>query len=473
MRIDEEPNSDEQTSAAMFDEDGNLSLEKIFSGKVSKSEIDNFKIVRGEFCMLYDYIITNYEKDEPIFLAELPGKSRESVRQEMKRLTDEGKIERLYNGVYYRAYKTILGTKGKVSVEKFIQKRYIEVDGVISGYITGIQLANMYGFTTQNPSCYEVCSNEASTKQRKVDVDGRQIIVYKPVVEISKENKGALQFLDLMSTIDRYSEVSGDEFTVKIKNFISTVGVDFEQVKKYLSLLRSKQWTPGKSYGLKKGRAFQKAEFLEVPYPKAQAIMTVCLFWFIKTEDMKILPKKTKKRQRRANDGTETLPVLRWESKPVPRFGGGMEDDAFGGDRYESGFGGYGTPRSSGSWSSGGVYGYRDSSPKPAPQKPLASTRRTSAPATGMMQLNQGDMVEHTAFGKGMVMSVRPMGGDALVEVAFNNVGTKKLMLKGFISSMFAHSCVSLLASPFRSTQKRSGLLPGSPLLANKNGMPT
>ena len=81
-----------------------------------------------------------------------------------------------------------------------------------------------------------MCSNEASTKQRKVDVDGRQIIVYKPVVEISKENKGALQFLDLMSTIDRYSEVSGDEFTVKIKEFISIVGVDFSQVKKYLSL---------------------------------------------------------------------------------------------------------------------------------------------------------------------------------------------------------------------------------------------
>lgn len=33
--------------------------------------------------MLYDYIIINYQKDEPIFLAELPGKSRESVRQEI------------------------------------------------------------------------------------------------------------------------------------------------------------------------------------------------------------------------------------------------------------------------------------------------------------------------------------------------------------------------------------------------------
>lgn len=186
--------------------------------------------------MLYDYIITNFQNDEPIFLAELPGKSRESVRQEMKKLTDEGKIERLYNGVYYRSYRTILGTKGKMSVDKYVKKRYLESNGVISGYITGMQLANMYGFTTQNPSCYEVCSNEASTKQRKLDVDGRQIIVYKPVIAISEENKGALQFLDLMSTIDKYSEVTGNEFKIKINDFIANVGVDFELVKKYMYL---------------------------------------------------------------------------------------------------------------------------------------------------------------------------------------------------------------------------------------------
>ena len=186
--------------------------------------------------MLYDYIITNYEKDEPIFLAELPGKSKESIRQEMKKLTDEGKIERLYNGVYFLAYRTILGTKGKVSVDKFIQKKFLEVNGEISGYITGIQLANMYGFTTQNPSCYEVCSNEASTKQRKLVIDGRKIVVYKPVVNISKENKGALQFLDLMSNIDKYSEISGDELAKRLREFVTMVGVDFELVKQYISL---------------------------------------------------------------------------------------------------------------------------------------------------------------------------------------------------------------------------------------------
>jgi len=190
--------------------------------------------------MLYDYIISNYQKDEPIFLAELPGKSKESVRQEMKRLTDEGKIERLYNGVYYLSYTTILGTKGKISIDKFIEKKFLQANGRISGYITGIQLANRYGFTTQNPSCYEVCSNEASTKQRKLDIDGRQIIVYKPVVEISEENRGALQFLDLMCTIDKYSEINGKEFATKMNIFIETAEVNFGLVKKYVSLFPDK-----------------------------------------------------------------------------------------------------------------------------------------------------------------------------------------------------------------------------------------
>ena len=186
--------------------------------------------------MLYDYIIANYDKDEPIFLSELPGNSKDYVRQEMKQLVDDGKVERLYNGVYYLAYTTILGTKGKVSVDKYLEKKYIAPGGAVSGYITGIQLANMYGFTTQNPACIEVCSNEATTKQRKVDIDGRKIIVYKPVTEITEENRATLQFLDLMSSIDKYSELSGDLLKEKLLQFVKSINVDFEQVKEYISL---------------------------------------------------------------------------------------------------------------------------------------------------------------------------------------------------------------------------------------------
>jgi DNA helicase-2/ATP-dependent DNA helicase PcrA len=36
----------------------------------------------------------------------------------------------------------------------------------------------------------------------------------------------------------------------------------------------------------------------------------------------------------------------------------------------------------------------------------------------------------HTAFGRGMVLTVTKIGVDALLEIAFDQVGTKKLMLK-------------------------------------------
>lgn len=41
-----------------------------------------------------------------------------------------------------------------------------------------------------------------------------------------------------------------------------------------------------------------------------------------------------------------------------------------------------------------------------------------------------GDTVEHKAFGVGVVSTVRPMGNDMLLEIAFQKVGTKKLMAR-------------------------------------------
>ena len=55
---------------------------------------------------------------------------------------------------------------------------------------------------------------------------------------------------------------------------------------------------------------------------------------------------------------------------------------------------------------------------------------RASQQQTTYLELNKGDMVLHAAFGRGMVLSVMKMGGDALLEIAFDDIGTKKLMAK-------------------------------------------
>ena len=49
---------------------------------------------------------------------------------------------------------------------------------------------------------------------------------------------------------------------------------------------------------------------------------------------------------------------------------------------------------------------------------------------TDIIELNKGDMVNHSAFGRGMVLSVMKVGCDALLEIAFDKIGTKKLMAK-------------------------------------------
>ncbi|MBQ6249458.1 MAG: UvrD-helicase domain-containing protein [Oscillospiraceae bacterium] len=66
----------------------------------------------------------------------------------------------------------------------------------------------------------------------------------------------------------------------------------------------------------------------------------------------------------------------------------------------------------------------------------LDSVRKAPTPAAKLPDIKAGETVHHSAFGKGMVLSVRPMGGDALLEVAFDNVGTKKLMLKTAMSHL-------------------------------------
>lgn len=117
---------------------------------------------------------------------------------------------------------------------------------------------------------------------------------------------------------------------------------------------------------------------------------------------------------------------MEWLSKPQPRSESWEERDSDYGDH---GYGSY------------GGYGQRSAAPvvtRREPAEPKAGALRSAAGASKAapkaaaprMQIQAGETVEHDAFGRGLVLSVRTMGGDALVEVAFDSVGTKKLMLK-------------------------------------------
>ena len=87
---------------------------------------------------------------------------------------------------------------------------------------------------------------------------------------------------------------------------------------------------------------------------------------------------------------------------------------SYGAGSYGSGYGAY------------SQYQKKQETPRYTIQVDRAAQPQKSA----YLELNKGDMVMHAAFGRGLVLSVMKMGGDALLEIAFDDIGTKKLMAK-------------------------------------------
>ena len=56
-----------------------------------------------------------------------------------------------------------------------------------------------------------------------------------------------------------------------------------------------------------------------------------------------------------------------------------------------------------------------------------AKPQTTSAPA---VKYTVGEKVSHKVFGAGVILSATQMGNDTMLEIAFDKVGTKKVMAK-------------------------------------------
>ena len=68
---------------------------------------------------------------------------------------------------------------------------------------------------------------------------------------------------------------------------------------------------------------------------------------------------------------------------------------------------------------------WQRSAPPPAPRRVPAAPERPAR----TLELRVGDRVKHKAFGEGTVLTLRSVGPDSMLEIAFDSSGTKKLML--------------------------------------------
>ena len=66
--------------------------------------------------------------------------------------------------------------------------------------------------------------------------------------------------------------------------------------------------------------------------------------------------------------------------------------------------------------------------PGPRPTMPHSDTLGSHHASGPVIDFRKGDTVEHDVFGRGLVLSVLPTGNDKMLEIAFDQIGTKRLM---------------------------------------------
>lgn len=66
--------------------------------------------------------------------------------------------------------------------------------------------------------------------------------------------------------------------------------------------------------------------------------------------------------------------------------------------------------------------------PRTLPRASVATAKK-QAPRPDVTRYVVGKQLRHKSFGKGMVVSATPVGGDVLLEIAFDSAGTKRLLL--------------------------------------------
>jgi len=172
--------------------------------------------------MLKEYLEKTYGYNEPILISEIKLESLNdnALRQYFKRMVKSGDLVRFDTGVYYLPKASRLLKKTYLDPLKVLTRKYIENGTDTYGYFSGAYFSNQLGLTTQMPAVIEIVTDKEATKGRTVTVGGQNVRLRRPIMQITKENVLLLQFLDTVSTAEKYAELPQQEMTALLKQYL-------------------------------------------------------------------------------------------------------------------------------------------------------------------------------------------------------------------------------------------------------------
>ena len=186
--------------------------------------------------MLFEYLKEHYDDVEPIFTEDIhiEGMRRDNFCQQLKTLTDNGKIKRYEKGIYYIPKETRLNSASAPNPETVAKCKYIARNGKTDGFYSGSIFANLIGISLQVPMKKEIVSNRMAAIVREVIIGEQIFIIRRPYVKIDNDNAKVLQLLDLLKNLDRYLDCSYDEARKKIKKHSLANHITRESIDKYI-----------------------------------------------------------------------------------------------------------------------------------------------------------------------------------------------------------------------------------------------
>lgn len=186
--------------------------------------------------MLFEYLRETYGENEPIFVADIEynGMSENYIRQQVKKMTDAGLLKRYDTGVYFIPKKSIFKSGTQLSMNKVIERKYLQDKNERCGYVSGVSFANQLGITTQVSMICEIVTNKATNDRREITLANSRVIVRRPRTPVNDQNYRILQFLDLMKDIDYFAEITGEELQKCLCAYLEANSIRFADLEKYL-----------------------------------------------------------------------------------------------------------------------------------------------------------------------------------------------------------------------------------------------
>lgn len=207
--------------------------------------------------VLYSYLRQNYGENTPILASDLnfDSISAVNVRQQLKKLTDSGKLKRYATGIYFIPAPSVFKSGSTISREDVIEKKYLFENGRRCGYFTGIAFANGINATTQLPAAFEIVTNKLAGGVRKITSSGTKLILRSPKYTIDDNNYLALQFLDFIKEADILTEYDTENTSAIIADYLQKSGIKFAQLEPFFDAYPLKLYKNLYKYGVLKNAA--------------------------------------------------------------------------------------------------------------------------------------------------------------------------------------------------------------------------